>query len=259
VPRPVVRPRTLSPRLCCLITEPYLGGAGSFHPPAEYLGLLHSFCRENDMVFILDEVQANFGRTGELFAFESYGIEPDIVVLGKGLGNGAPVSAAVGRADVLGSLHYGEGSDTYSANPYCCAAVLATLDLFEANDILGHARRISKVIEAGLLRLKELPLVRHVRGEGLVWGVEMCEHAGRAADAIANECVRSCYLGEPDGDGIHLLGPLASCVLRVAPPLVITEREARESLELLFRLLAGVAEPVAAPARAPAEPVLAPA
>src|SRR6516162_16869 len=88
-------------RLGVLITEPYLGGAGSYHPPSAYLRLLEAFCREHDLVFILDEVQSNFGRTRELFAYESYGIEPDIVVLGKGLGNGVPVSAAVGRADVM--------------------------------------------------------------------------------------------------------------------------------------------------------------
>jgi 4-aminobutyrate aminotransferase-like enzyme len=73
-----------------LITEPYLGGGGSYHPPREYLQLLQRFCRENDIVFILDEVQANFGRTGAMYAFETYGIEPDLVVLGKGLGNGVP-------------------------------------------------------------------------------------------------------------------------------------------------------------------------
>ncbi len=83
-------------RICCLVTEPYLGGGGSFHPQVEYIQLLERFCRENDIVFILDEVQANFGRTGSLFAFVDYGVEPDIVVLGKGLGNGVPVSAACG-------------------------------------------------------------------------------------------------------------------------------------------------------------------
>ena len=77
-------------------------------------------------------MQANFGRTGRLFAFETYGLEPDIVVLGKGLGNGVPVAAAVGRADLFAALDYGEGSDTWSANPLCCAAVLATLDEFAA-------------------------------------------------------------------------------------------------------------------------------
>ena len=109
-------------------------------PPAEGVpaDCSQQFCRENDIVFILDEVQSNFGRTGDLFAFETYGLEPDIVVLGKGLGNGVPVAAAVGRADVFGGLDYGEGSDTWSANPLCCAAVLATLDEFAARDVLGQ-------------------------------------------------------------------------------------------------------------------------
>src|SRR5262249_17916819 len=117
-------------RLAVLITEPYLGGGGSYHPPKAYLQLLQAFCRENDIVYILDEVQSNFGRTGELFAFETYGLEPDLVVLGKSLGNGLPLAAAVGRADVFAPLDYGEGSDTWSANPLCCAGVLATLDEF---------------------------------------------------------------------------------------------------------------------------------
>src|SRR5262249_44177143 len=110
-------------RLGVLITEPYLGGGGSYHPPKAYLQALQAFCRAHDLVFILDEVQSNFGRTGELFAYETYGLEPDIVVLGKGLANGISGAAAVGRADVFASLDYGEGSDTYSANPLCCAAV----------------------------------------------------------------------------------------------------------------------------------------
>jgi 4-aminobutyrate aminotransferase-like enzyme len=226
-------------KLAALITEPYLGGAGSFHPPKEYLHLLQAFCRENDLIFILDEVQANFGRTGDLFAYESYDLEPDFVVLGKGLGNGVPVAAAVGRADVFASLDYGEGSDTWSANPLCCAAVLATLDEFAATNVLATSRRASAVIEHGLLRLKELPFVAFVRGEkgGMVWGVEMRDHAGKTAEGWANDCVLTCYLGD-GGDGIHLLGPLSKKVLRIAPPLVITEAQAAEAMDLMYRLLA---------------------
>src|SRR6185436_1901259 len=140
-------------RICCLITEPYLGGGGSFHPQKEYIQLLQRFCRQHDIVFILDEVQANFGRTGSLFAFTEYGVEPDIVVLGKGLGNGVAVSAAVGRADLFASMHYGEGSDTWSANPLASAAVLATLDEYENTDVLDRAKELSKTIERGLLEL----------------------------------------------------------------------------------------------------------
>ena len=226
-------------RLGVLITEPYLGGGGSFHPPKEYLQLLERFCREHDLVFILDEVQSNFGRTGNLFAFETYGLEPDIVVLGKGLANGVPVAAAVGRADLFASLDHGEGSDTWSANPLCCAAVLATLDEFAAQDVLGPCRRASTIIEEGLLCLKELPFVARVRGEhgGMVWGVEMRDYAGRPAMEWANAAVLTCYRGD-GGEGIHLLGPLAKKVLRIAPPLVISESEAQDALKLMYRLLA---------------------
>jgi 4-aminobutyrate aminotransferase-like enzyme len=235
-------------RLGVLITEPYLGGGGSFHPPREYLQLLQAFCRDNDLVFILDEVQSNFGRTGELFAYETYGLEPDVVVLGKGLANGVPVAAAVGRADVFAALDYGEGSDTWSANPLCCAGVLATLDEFAARDVLGPCRRASAIVEEGLVRLKELPFVAHVRGEkgGMVWGVEMKDHAGRGAADWANAVVLACYRGD-GGDGIHLMGPLAKKVLRIAPPLVISEEEARAALDLMRRLvqtLAGSATPL---------------
>jgi 4-aminobutyrate aminotransferase-like enzyme len=228
-------------KLSALITEPYIGGGGSYHPPRGYLQALQQFCRENDIVFILDEVQANFGRTGELFAFETYGIEPDIVVLGKGLGNGVPVAAAVGSASLFGSLDFGEGSDTWSANPLCCAAVLATLDEFARGNVMEMARRSSAIIEKGLLRLKELPFVAHVRGEkgGMVWGVEMGDHAGQSAADWANAAVLACYRGD-DNVGIHLLGPLAKKVLRIAPPLVITEAEAEQAMALMNRLLAAL-------------------
>jgi 4-aminobutyrate aminotransferase-like enzyme len=223
-------------RLGILITEPYLGGGGSYHPPKQYLQLLQQFCRANDMVFILDEVQSNFGRTKDVFAFESYGLEPDIVVLGKGLGNGVPVAAAVGTAELFGNLEYGEGSDTWSANPLCCAAVLATLDEFAADDVLARARHSSAIIEDGLVRLKQLPFVAAIRGEqgGMVWGVEMRDHAGKSATDWANAAVLACYRGDI---GIHLLGPLAKKVLRIAPPIVISEQEAKEAMRLLHRLL----------------------
>jgi 4-aminobutyrate aminotransferase-like enzyme len=219
-----------------LITEPYLGGGGSYHPPKAYLQLLSRFCHEHDIVFILDEVQANFGRTGDLFAFETYSIQPDIVVLGKGLGNGVPVAAAVGRGDVFGSLNYGEASDTWSANPLSCAAVLATLDEFADRDILGPTREVSRVIEAGLVALKKFPFVAYVRGEngGMVWGVEFQEHDGKTANERANQFVLEAYRGEGSAkDGVHLLGPLAGKVVRISPPLIITIEEATAALRLL--------------------------
>ena len=167
-----------------------------------------------------------------------------MVVLGKGLGNGVPVAAAVGPRDLFATLDYGEGSDTWSANPLCCAAVLATLDEFAASDVLGHTRRVSAVVEEGLVRLKKLPFVANIRGErgGMVWGVEMRDHADKSAADWANAAVLACYLGDGGkGDGIHLLGPLAKKVIRIAPPLVLTEEQARAAAELMLRCLARLA------------------
>jgi 4-aminobutyrate aminotransferase/(S)-3-amino-2-methylpropionate transaminase len=229
-------------RIGTLVTEPYLGGGGSYHPPKAYLQLLEGWCRANDVVFVLDEVQANFGRTGSLFAYTTYGVEPDLVVLGKGLGNGVPVAAAVGRADIFEALDYGEGSDTWSANPLNCAAVLATLDEFEARDVIGAMKEPSAVIERELVALKEHPFVAAVRGEcgGMVWGVEFADHAGKTAAEWANAFVLAAYLAD-GGDGVHLLGPLAKKVVRVSPPLTITAAEAAAATALLRRAAARLA------------------
>jgi 4-aminobutyrate aminotransferase-like enzyme len=232
-------------RVGTLITEPYLGGGGSYHPPKEYLQFLQRWCRTNEVLFILDEVQANFGRTGSLFAFSTYGLEPDLVVLGKGLGNGVPVAAAVGRADVFAALDYGEASDTWSANPLNCAAVLATLDEFEARDIIGSMKESSALIERGLVALKEHPFVAHVRGEagGMVWGVEFADHGGKSAADWANAFVLAGYQGDgPGSDGIHLLGPLSKRVVRISPPLTITPAEAAGAMALLARAAARLAD-----------------
>jgi 4-aminobutyrate aminotransferase-like enzyme len=221
-------------QICCLITEPYLGGGGSIHPQKEYLQLLARFCREHDIVFILDEIQSNFGRTGSMYAFDTYGVEPDMVVLGKGLGNGVPVDAVVGRRDLFAGLPYGIGSDTWSAHPLGCAAVLATLDEFEYTGALENAEGLAEIFEAGLLRLQETGLVAHVRGEGTVWGIE-CQGVGSSsAEQVAAACVEACYLGDGQGRAIHLLGPLAGKVLRVAPPLVMNHDEAREYLGVMY-------------------------
>jgi len=192
-------------------------------------------------VFILDEVQSNFGRTGRIFAFVSDGIEPDLVVLGKGLGNGVPVAAVAGRRDILDSLNYGEASDTWSANPLSCAAVLATLDEFSAADVLANCRQSSAAIEDRLVQLKKLPFIAHVRGErgGMVWGVETCDYGGRSAADWANDFVLGCYRGI-GGDGIHLLGPLAKKVIRIAPPLIISIDEANAAMDLMHQILASL-------------------
>ena len=226
----------------CLITEPYLGGGGSYHPPAKYLQLLQDFCHQHEILFILDEIQANFGRTGKMYAFEKYGVTPDLVCLGKGLGNGVPVSAVVGSRKIMDSLNYGEGSDTWSANPISSAAVLATLDEFEESDVISRLEQLTPLFLKGLGELTTTGVITAVRGEGMVFGIECGSVGNHTAEEVANAVVKTAYLGDSDGDGIHLLGPLAGKVIRVSPPLTITEQEATDSLHLLFRCCQRVAE-----------------
>ena len=232
--------RQFGRKLTCLITEPYLGGGGSFHPTAAYHQMLQQFCREHDLLFLFDEVQANFGRTGSMYAFEEYGVEPDMVILGKGLGNGVPVAAVASRGDIFSVMKYGEASDTWSANPLSCAAVLATLDEFESTDVLKHVRQLTPVFLKGLSRLKETGLVNHIRGEGMVFGFECAAAGSLTAGEVAAKIVEACYLGRNE-TGIHLLGALAGKVLRVSPPLTITLDEATASLQLLFDIVSATA------------------
>jgi 4-aminobutyrate aminotransferase-like enzyme len=227
--------RQYGPRINCLITEPYIGGGGSYHPPAKYHRMLQEFCRKHDVLFLFDEVQANFGRTGKLFAFEAYGIEPDMVILGKGLGNGVPVAAVACHHSVSDHLRYGEASDTWSANPISSAAVLATLEELAAQDLMPHVAKLTPMYFRGLDRLKETGLVAKVRGEGLVFGIEAAAVGEHAPSQVAAKIVEACYRGLDDV-GIHLLGALAGKVLRVSPPLTISEAQTEESLELMFRI-----------------------
>jgi 4-aminobutyrate aminotransferase-like enzyme len=218
-------------QISLLITEPYLGAAGSFHPPKWYHQLLQEWCEQHDVAFIFDEVQACHGRTGNMYAFESYEVQPDLVVLGKGVANGEPAACVVGRADLLDSFDYGEASDTFSGTPRACAAACATLDLFEEQDIVGKCREMAPVVRQQLDQLaSEFSFIKAVRGEGLVFGVEICDNE------TAQRAVLEAYKGVEGGTGItgvHFLGPLAGKVLRVSPPLVITRDEVDQAGAIL--------------------------
>lgn len=214
-------------RIALLITEPYLGAKGSYHPPKWYHQMLQAWCEAHGIAFIFDEVQSCHGRTGNMYAFQSYGVQPDLVVLGKGLANGVPAAAVVGRADLIDALDYGEASDTFSANPDACAATCAVLDVFAEERIVAHCRAMAPKMEARLRGLIDrFPFVRAVRGEGLVYGVEIVDAE------TANRCVLEAYRGN-GANGVHFLGPLAKKVLRVSPPLVITDAELDEAFALI--------------------------
>lgn len=222
-------------QIALLITEPYLGAKGSYHPPAWYHALLQEWCNKNDIPFIFDEVQSCFGRTGNMYAFETYGVQPDLVVLGKGLANGEPAAVVAGRTDLIEALDYGEASDTYSASTSACAAVCATLDVFKEEKIVSQVRKTMVLLEKKLETLQErFPFIQAVRGEGMVYGIEM-DSAERA-----NRCVLAAYHGTGK-EGVHFLGPLAQKVLRISPPLIITEKELNHGFSLIEKAWAKIA------------------
>jgi len=214
-------------KIAAVITEPYLGAAGSWHPPAWYHPILRKFCDDHGAALIWDEVQSCHGRTGHMYAFQGYGVEPDLLVLGKGLANGEPCAAVLGRADYIDTLDYGEASDTFSGTPRACAAVCAVLDVFEEEGIVEQCREAAAHCRERLDALVDaFPFLTAVRGEGLVFGLEC------ATTAAAKACVLEAYRGD-GGKGVHFLGPLAKKVLRVSPPLVITKPELDEAFERL--------------------------
>lgn len=222
-------------RIALLITEPYLGARGSYHPPMWYHQLLQRWCRAHEIPFIFDEVQSCHGRTGNMFAYQNYGVEPDLVVMGKGLANGEPAAAVVGRADLIDTLTYGEASDTFSGNPHALAAICATLDVFKEEKIVKHCRAMAKVMRRNLERMvTEFPFLTAVRGEGLVYGLEASD------DAVANRLVLEAYRGTGKR-GVHFMGPLARKVLRVSPPLVIREEEIEAAFAILKEAWARIA------------------
>src|SRR5690606_1450885 len=140
-----------------------------------------------------------------------YEIEPDLVVLGKGLANGEPAAVVVGRPDLIDALDFGEASDTFSGTPMACAAVCAALDVFEEEEVIKHVQKISQHCRAGFAELQgNFPFIKEIRGEGLVLGVEI------DGPECANRCVLEAYLGN-GRKGVHFLGPLAKQVLRVSP------------------------------------------
>lgn len=214
-------------KIALLITEPYLGAKGSYHPPKWYHRLLQDWCNSHDIPLIFDEVQSCFGRTGNMYAFQTYEVEPDLVVLGKGMANGEPASVVIGREDLIESLDYGEASDTFSGGTSACCAVCATMDVFEEESVVKHVQEIVPYFQEKLYRLKEIfSFIVEIRGEGLVYGIDC------VSPEVANRCVLEAYYGT-GSEGVHFLGPLAQKVLRVSPPLIIREDEIDMAFDIL--------------------------
>jgi 4-aminobutyrate aminotransferase/(S)-3-amino-2-methylpropionate transaminase len=218
--------------LAAVILEPVLGEGGFLPAAPAFLKKLRAFCDAHGVVLIADEIQSGFGRTGTLFACEQLGVKPDLLTTAKGLGSGMPISAVVGRADVMDAPIEGGIGGTFGGNPLSCAAALATLELFESGAILPRAKTLGDTLLRALLSWKErFPRVGDVRGLGPMLAIELVKDAkSKAPDADAAKALtRHCY-----ERGVITLsaGTFGNC-LRFLPPLVITDEQLAEALAVV--------------------------
>jgi acetylornithine aminotransferase len=202
--------------------EPIMGEGGVVTPPAGYLVAAREITARHGALLVLDEVQTGMGRTGAFFAHQHDGITPDIVTLAKGLGGGLPIGAclAVGAAGEL--LTPGMHGSTFGGNPVCAAAALAVLRVLAEQDLIARADVLGKSLREGIEAIGH-PLVDHVRGRGLLCGVVLKTEAAKAAEAAAR-------------DAGFLVNAAAPDVIRLAPPLIVTE----EQIESFLSALPGV-------------------
>jgi acetylornithine/N-succinyldiaminopimelate aminotransferase len=199
--------------------EPIMGEGGVVVPPAGYLVAARELTARHGALLVLDEVQTGMGRTGAFFAHQHDGITPDVVTLAKGLGGGLPIGACLAVGPVANLLTPGLHGSTFGGNPVCTAAALAVLGVLATDDLVGRADVLGKTLHHGIESLGH-PLVDHVRGRGLLLGLVLTSPAGKAVEAAAREAG-------------FLLNAAAPDVIRLAPPLVITEGEINEFLTAL--------------------------
>ena len=218
--------------IAALIIEPYQGGSGFIFPPDGYLKKLEEWCKSRDIIFIVDEVQASFGRTGKFFAIEWENLKPNLLCLGKGIGSGIPTSAVMGEARLFDSLAPGEMSSTTGGNPVSCAAGLAVLNIIEKENLVENSAKIGELMKNRLVNLAEKSsYIGDVRGKGLVMGIEFVNDK-KSKEPSPEKTVEFINRCAEKGVIFGRVGWYGN-VIRVAPPLVIKEDEANEALEVI--------------------------
>ncbi|MBI3604125.1 MAG: acetyl ornithine aminotransferase family protein [Nitrospirae bacterium] len=221
--------------VAAIIVEPIQGEGGVIVPPPEFHPMLAALAREFGIVYVVDEVQTGMGRTGKMFASEHWGVEPDIIAIGKGIASGLPMGATVASAELM-NWQAGAHANTFGGNPVACEAALVTIELLEKK-LVANAASVGAHLRRELEKLKTRHrLIGDVRGLGLLIGIECVRDRDTKEMAIQerNDIVQRCFR-----KGLLLLGA-GQNVLRMAPPLVITKREADVALEILDAVLTDV-------------------
>ena len=217
----------ITDKTCAIITEVVQGEGGIYPAQKEFLEGLRALCDENDIILIFDEIQCGMGRTGYYFAWQSYGVKPDVMTCAKALGCGVPVGAFVlGEKAAAASLVPGDHGTTYGGNPFVCAAVSKVFDIFEQDGILAHVQELTPYLEEKLDTLVEkYPIVAARRGKGFMQGLVI---EGATVGSVVTKALENGLLVISAG----------SDVLRLVPPLVITKENIDEMIEKLEKSLA---------------------
>jgi 4-aminobutyrate aminotransferase/(S)-3-amino-2-methylpropionate transaminase len=224
--------------IACIVIEPILGEGGFIVPCKGFLPGLAKFCSENGIVFIADEVQTGFARTGDMFACEDEGVVPDLIVTAKGIAAGLPLAGVTGRAEIMDSIHLSGLGGTYGGNPIACAAALGAIEIIEKENLADRARKIGKIISDALTQMsKKYSIIGDVRGRGGMQAIELVkpgttEPNSEAQAAIIKYCISKGVL-------ILSAGTYAN-VIRLLPPLIIDEDLLKDGLAVLDEAIASI-------------------
>ena len=234
--------RSVAPEsVAAVIAEPVLGEGGFVVPPRDYFKLLQNICRKHGILFIADEVQSGFGRTGKWFASEHFGIEPDLLVSAKSLGGGMPIAAVTGGSEIMDAPGPGSLGGTYCGHPLSCAAALAAIETIEKEGLLARSTAIGERFEARARGWqKKWGLVGDVRGLGGMCAMELVRDSAtrEPADTETKQIAKSCY----ENGLITITAGTFNNVIRILVPLVVTDEQFDEGLDIIEAALASVAD-----------------
>ena len=224
--------------LAAVIIEPIQGEGGFIVPAPGFLPTLRAWCADNNVVFIADEVQSGFARTGAMFACEDEGIEPDLIVTAKGIADGLPLAAVTGRAEIMDAPHVSGLGGTYGGNPVACAAALATIETIELDGLLDRAKHIEKLMKDKLGRMQaDDDRIGDVRGRGAMIAVELVKSGTADPDPDLTKTLAA----KAHSQGVLVLtcGTFGN-ILRFLPPLTISDDLLTEGLDVLAGILAEI-------------------
>jgi 4-aminobutyrate aminotransferase/(S)-3-amino-2-methylpropionate transaminase len=208
-------------------------GVGPDFAPVEYVRQLSEWCRANDVVLVFDEVQSGFGRTGKFWAFEHYGVVPDLICCGKGISSSLPLSAVIGRTDIMDQFPPGSMTSTQSGNAVCCAAALASVKKIVSENLTAKAARLEPILLKGLEQIQQRhsAVIGRVSARGLVGGLQIVKPGRKEPDAdLAHDIVERCYRS-----GLLMFAPVGAWgqTVKIAPPLTIPREALEEGLVVL--------------------------